>query len=113
MVDVEVVEGVEAFEHLDECGPDFGLFDVFPGFFVFADGLEKVASVCVFHDDAEAGRLLFPEGFFVEDNVLVSDGGEDADFVESVFFFLFVEVEEFDAFEGVDFAVREAFDLVY
>ena len=50
--------------------------------------------------------------FFVADDVVVFDGGKDADFVEGVLDLFFGEIGEFDLFEGVDLVVFEALDLV-
>ena len=55
--------------------------------------------------------MVVEEGFFVRDHVGVADTGEDADFVEGVRLFLFVERHDFHLFQSVDTAVSFAADF--
>jgi len=103
---LDVVQGLQSPEHLDENVPDLLLSEVGICLLVGVDHLEQVTTVCVLHDDAERVAGVLEEGFLVANHIWVLDRGQNSNFIESVFLFLGRKFAQFDFLHGVDFAVR-------
>lgn len=56
----------------------------------------KVSAVSELDDDAESGRLGVEEGFFVLDDVVAADRGQQPHLIERVLLLLLLEVADFD-----------------
>jgi hypothetical protein len=48
---------------------------------VVINEFHHVTAICVLHDNAQGGRRVLEKCLFVADNVLMLDGGKDADLV--------------------------------
>ena len=84
---LHVMESLQAPHYLYHNVPDLLFLYVGASLLVGADFLEDVAVVCEFHDDAEGGGWFVDEGLFVGYDIDIVDGGENSDFVKSIFFF--------------------------
>lgn len=87
MANFEVVQSLEATDDLDEVMPNHFFTESGIWFLFQVDELKNVATIGIFHDDAKRVGSVFKKGFFVANDIGMIDGCEDADLVESIFFF--------------------------
>lgn len=113
VANLQVVEGLEAADHLDEKVPYFMLTEGRICSLVLLDFLEEVAAGGVLHHEAEAAGFVLEERVFVANHVDVVDRCENTDFVQSVFLLFRGQFAHFYLFHGVDLFVRVASDPVY
>ncbi len=88
MEDLQIVESLQAADHLDQYPPDLILLEVRLVLLVVHYLLVEIAIVRVVHDDAQV-LFLLDEGLFVSHDVRVGNGGKDSDLVESILTLLY------------------------
>jgi len=90
MQNVNKVESLHSFSHLDEDLPDEALLHVFLLSLILLYALEDITIICVLHYDAETTRCFIEKSFFVTCDVWVLNRGQYANFVQSVLFFALI-----------------------
>lgn len=113
VANLQVVECLQAADHLNEKVPYFMLTESRICCLVLLNFLKKVAAGGILHHEAEAARFVLKKGVFVAYHIDVVDRGENTDFVQSVFFLFRGQFAHFDLFHGVDLFVRVASDPIY
>ncbi len=111
MQDFTRMEHIERPNHLYKDRPDLLLVKLLVGLLLLNNFLVKVGVICEVHDEAQALSLVLKEGLFVPDDGFVLDRGQNADFVERIFFFFVGQLAHLYLFQCVDDTVAHAFDL--
>lgn len=109
--DFLAVEDVQRSSHLDENSPDVLFGDFLPGLLVLNNFFVKVRIICKFHNKAKTWGFLLKKSFFVTDDGLVLDGGQNSNLVQRIFFFLLGEAPHSYLLESVDLPVTDALYL--
>ena len=110
--DVHAVQGLQGVQQLDGQPPDLGLghrlFALLIAFYQRA----QVAALGEFRYQQQSAAAFVVGGVLVGENVGVSDGGENPDFIEGVGDFASAGVAQLDFLHGVDTAVLLSLDFV-
>jgi hypothetical protein len=88
--DFLIMERLESMRDIQEGLPDLCFTDACLALEMLIDEFREVASLCKLHYDAKVAGLIIVEGLFELDDELVVQGSEDADFVQRIFFLLFL-----------------------
>lgn len=108
MDDAHVVQTLETLHHLAEVAPDQRLRQERSLLAAFLYFVVEVATPQELHHYAEVAVQTVYEGLLVGYDVGVIDGGQYPDFVEGVFFFLFLEAPDLDFLKCVGLPIRNS-----
>ena len=77
----QIMKCFHSANNLNEVVPYFLLREMSVLLLVIINELHHVTAICVLHDNTQGGRRVLKKCLFVADNVLMLDGGKDADLV--------------------------------
>ena len=85
------MQALQPLSELNEYSPDLGLRQLRPPLAHILYLPQQVSIVRIFHNDAQGLGGFVKKGCSIADDVFVADGGKEADLVQSVLSFFFVQ----------------------